>query len=78
VQAGGVFAAITGGLIIGSLGYRWLGPILGPGGLLAAYLVVRAVPVDAGQEVEVESGSVITVEARPDRLTDAAASVSGK
>lgn len=78
VQAGGVFAAIAGGVIIGSLGYRWLGPILGPSGLLAAYLVLRAVPVDAGQEIEVESGGIITVEARPDHPADAAARVTGK
>jgi MFS transporter, DHA1 family, multidrug resistance protein len=73
VQAGGVFASIMGGIIIGSLGYRWLGPILGPGGLLAAYLVWRAVSVNAAREVEIESGGAITVETRPDRPAEAAA-----
>ena len=46
-------------------------------GLLAAYLVWRAVSVNAAREVEMTSG-VITIEARPDRPTEIASSVPGK
>ncbi len=64
VQIGGVFAAIVGGVIIGGLGYRWLGPILGWGGLLAAYIVWRAVPAEDGRETELQAGDIPTVEMR--------------
>lgn len=66
VQAGGVFASIIGGVIIGTVGYRWLGPILGWSGLLAAFLVWRAVSVDAGNAVEIVMGSPIAADARSD------------
>lgn len=78
VQAGGVFASIIGGLIIGGLGFRWLGPILGWSGLLSAYLVWRAVSVDAGRELDVESDRVITAAPHPDRPTEATAGITGK
>ena len=61
VQAGGTAAAIIGGVIIGSLGYRWLGPILGPSGLLAALLVWQAVSVNAGRETEMSVSGATAV-----------------
>lgn len=67
VQAGGVLAAIVGGLIIGTLGYRWLGPLLGWSGLLAAYLVWRAVAVDAGTAMEVAMESPVAADARTEQ-----------
>ncbi|MCA1669088.1 MAG: hypothetical protein LC793_17175, partial [Thermomicrobia bacterium] len=83
VQAGGVFASIIGGVIIGALGYRRLGPLLGWSGLLAAFLVWRAVAVNAGREVEIEGeGLIATIalqpESEPDGATEATAPIVGK
>ncbi len=75
VQAGGVFASVIGGVIIGGLGFRWLGPILGGSGLLAAYLVWRSVPVSAGSEIAVEMEGLVAVESHTDITT---ATVAGK
>ena len=78
VQAGGVFAAIVGGVIIASLGYRWLGPLLGGSGLLAAYFVWSAVSVEGGREAEVQAGSFPTVEMRrTDQPTGSATTTGG-
>ncbi|MCA1722872.1 MAG: hypothetical protein LC748_01185, partial [Thermomicrobia bacterium] len=69
--------------IIGALGYRWLGPLLGWSGLLAAFLVWRAVAVNAGREVEIEGeGLIATIalqpESEPDGATEATAPIVGK
>jgi DHA1 family bicyclomycin/chloramphenicol resistance-like MFS transporter len=74
VQAGGVFASIVGGVIIGTLGYRWLGPLLGWSGLLAAYLVWRAVSVDAGSAMEIATESPVAADARSEQQSAKAAS----
>lgn len=56
VQAGEVFASIIGGVIIGTVGYRWL----------AAFLVWRVVSVDAGNAMEIVMDSPVAADARPD------------
>lgn len=78
VQAGGVVASIVGGLIIGGLGFRWLGPILGWSGLVASFWVWRAVAVNAGRDSMIETEGIATLESRPERVSDAAAPVVGK
>jgi predicted MFS family arabinose efflux permease len=79
VQAGGVFASIIGGVIIGTLGYRWLGPLLGWSGLLAAFLVWRAVGVNAARDVEIEGeGLIVTVAAQPETPTGVTTPIAGK
>jgi DHA1 family bicyclomycin/chloramphenicol resistance-like MFS transporter len=78
VQAGGVFASIIGGVIIGTLGYRWLGPILGWSGLLAAYLVWRAVSVTAGTDNDVDAEADIAVASSPDHQHETAATTTGR
>lgn len=49
IQMGGVVASILGGVIVATLGYRWLGPLLGGFSLLAALWVRRDVPEESAE-----------------------------
>jgi len=66
-------------VIIGTLGYRWLGPLLGWSGLLAAFLVWRAVAVNAAREAEIEdAGLIVGIEVQPDASSEAATPATGR
>ncbi len=62
VQVGGVFASVLGGIIIGTLGYRWLGPLLGWCSLAAALWIRRDVPEDAASPLVGGRQSVVASE----------------